>query len=287
MRRLAVGLCLVFGLAAVVGTGGFAAATQATSAGPSPSSTQGGVLVRTNTRAALPVHGGTVTSLNWAGYAVTPANPAITSVTSTFIVPSAGLLPPGFAATWVGIGGFSTSDLIQAGVGEQSLPSLPLVGAQYYPWYEMLPNAEVQLTGCAGAAGYPGDANCTVAPGDSMAVIIQQSGNNLWTIAFANTTRHWTWIQQFPYQSSKSSAEWIAEAPTLAVLQTIIAPLSIVSFGPTSIYTQAGTSYTIAQGNPTKVVLSPGFVNEATPSGLAKDGQSFNVCTYAQTCATP
>ena len=281
MRRLAVGLCLVFGLAAVVGSGGFAAATSATSAGPRPSSTQGGVLVRTNTRAALPVHGGTVTSLNWAGYAVTPTTPAITSVTSTFVVPSAGLLPPGFAATWVGIGGFSTSDLIQAGVGEQSLPSLPLVGAQYYPWYEMLPNAEVQLTGCAG------DANCTVAPGDSMAVIIQQAATNLWTIALANTTENWTWNQSFQYQSSKSSAEWIAEAPTLVALQTIIAPLSIVSFGPTSTYTQAGTSYPIAGGNPTRIILSPGVVNEATPSVLAPDGQSFNVCTYAQTCAAP
>ena len=281
MRRLAVGLCLVFGLAAVVGTGGFAAATQARSAGPSPSSTQGGVLVRTNTRAALPVHGGTVTSLNWAGYAVTPTQPAITSVTSTFVVPSAGLLPPGFAATWVGIGGFSTSDLIQAGVGEQSLPSLPLVGAQYYPWYEMLPNAEVQLTGCAG------DANCTVAPGDSMTVIIQQAATNLWTIALANTTEHWTWNQSFPYQSSKSSAEWIAEAPSVAALQTIVAPLSTVRFGPTSRYTQGGTSYTIAQGNPTQVILSPGLFNEATPSALAADGQSFNVCTYAQTCAAP
>jgi hypothetical protein len=281
MRRLAVGLCLVFSLAAVVGIGGFASSSQAQAAGTSASSTKGGILVRTNTSAALPAHGGTVDSLNWAGYAVTPAQPAITSVTSTFIVPSAGLLPPGFAATWAGIGGYGTSDLIQAGVGEQSLPNLPLVGAQYYPWYEMLPNAEVQLTGCAG------DANCTVAPGDSMAVIIQQAGTNLWTIALADTTEHWTWNQSFPYQSSKSSAEWIAEAPSLAAVQTIVAPLSTVPFGPTSTYVEGGTTYTIAQGNPTKIILSPGLVNEATPSALAADGQSFNVCTYAQTCAAP
>jgi hypothetical protein len=282
MRRLAVGLCLVLGLASVVvGSGGIATAASAKSAVPHRSSMHGGVLVRTNARAALPLHGSTVDSLNWSGYAVTPTTPAVTSVTSTFVVPSAGLLPPGFAATWVGIGGFATTDLIQAGVAEQSLPSLPLLGAQYYPWYEMLPNAEVQLSGCTG------DPNCTIVPGDSMAIIIQQAGTNLWTVAFANTTEHWTWNQSFKYQSSKSSAEWITEAPSVESLQTLVAPLSTVTFGPTSKYTQAGTSYTIAQGNPTKIILSPGLFNEATPSALAADGQSFHVCTYVQTCAAP
>jgi hypothetical protein len=28
-------------------------------------------------------------------------------------------------------------------------------------------------------------------------------------------------------------------------------------------------------------------VNEATPSALASDGQSFNDCAYAQSCAAP
>jgi hypothetical protein len=30
-----------------------------------------------------------------------------------------------------------------------------------------------------------------------------------------------------------------------------------------------------------------GEVNEATTSPLASDGQSFNVCVYAQSCAAP
>jgi hypothetical protein len=281
MRRMTVALCLVVGLSAtVVGSGRIAAAAQSKTGAPSGSS-RGGVLVRTNSHAALPRSGGTVTSLNWAGYAVTPSAPAITSVTSTFIVPSAGLLPPGFAATWTGIGGFSTTDLIQAGVGEQSLPSLPLIGDQYFPWYELLPGAEVQLTGCAG------DANCTVAPGDSIAIIITQVATNTWAIAFANSTRNWTWTQAVPYNSSKSSAEWIVEAPSVEALQTTVAPLSIVNMGPVNRYTEGGSTYTIAQGNPTRIVLSPGIFNEATPSTLAADGQSFRVCTYTNTCAAP
>ena len=66
----------------------------------------------------LPAHGGTADSLNWSGYAVTPTGGGITAVSSTFTVPTAGLVPPGFAATWTGIGGYNTSDLIQAGTAE-------------------------------------------------------------------------------------------------------------------------------------------------------------------------
>ena len=103
----------------------------------------------------LPLHGGTTDSLDWSGYAVTPSGGGVTAVALTFTVPSAGLVPPGFAATWTGIGGYDTSDLIQAGTAEQSAPDNPLVGSQYYAWYELLPAGETQLTGCTG------DANCT------------------------------------------------------------------------------------------------------------------------------
>jgi hypothetical protein len=77
------------------------------------------------------------------------------------------------------------------------------------------------------------------------------------------------------------------EAPTVEGLQSLLANTGTTSFGPTSTYTAGGQSLTIAQGNPTQIVLSPGLINEATPSPLAPDGQTFNVCAYAQTCATP
>jgi len=96
MRRVMIAaVCLVVGLSAlVVGTEGFAtgASTQSPVTVPSRSSAQDGVLIRKNSDGALPVHGGTVTSLNWSGYVV--ARGGITAVSSTFIVPAAGLLPP-------------------------------------------------------------------------------------------------------------------------------------------------------------------------------------------------
>ena len=69
--------------------------------------------------------------------------------------------------------------------------------------------------------------------------------------------------------------------------ETPLANVGTVSFGPTSTYTAGGTTHTIAEEDPTTIDLSPGVVNEATPSALASDGQSFNDCAYEQTCPTP
>ena len=66
-----------------------------------------GALIPTNPGEPLPLHGGTVDSLNWSGYAVTPHTAKVTAVSSTFKVPAAGQVPPGFAATWTGIGGYN------------------------------------------------------------------------------------------------------------------------------------------------------------------------------------
>ena len=267
----------VFALSGLMGVGLVGGLAGPGWAGTRPAAA-GGALVPTH-HSALPLHGGTVDSLNWAGYAVTPGS-GITGVQGSFNVPAAGILPPGFAASWAGIGGYNSTDLIQAGVGENSLPDNPVLGSQYYAWYEILPAAETPISGCTG------DANCTVNPGDHVSVDIHNTGGNQWSVNLADAG-HWTYSTVLTYASTESSAEWIQEAPSL-VVQTIPAAVGTVRFGPTSNYTRGGTTSTIAAGSPTQINESPfGVVNEATTSGLASDGQSFNVCVYAQSCPTP
>lgn len=226
------------------------------------------------------VKGDTATSLNWAGYAVTPGS-GITAVSGTLTVPAAGELPPGFAASWAGIGGFNTSDLIQAGVSENDAVGGALLGGQYNAWYEILPAAETQISGCTG-----NDPSCAVNPGDKVSVNISNAGGNTWKIALSDAG-HWSWSTSLNYASSGSSAEWIQEAPSLDGLQTLPAEVGTVSFGPTSTFTVGGAKKTIAQGNPTLINEGLVAVNLATTSPLAADGQSFDVCVYAQSCATP
>jgi hypothetical protein len=223
----------------------------------------------------LPTRNADTSSLNWSGYATDPGS-GITAVDSTFVVPTASAVPPGFAATWTGIGGYTSQDLIQAGTSENSSG---LVGDQYYAWYEILPASETQLTDCTG------DTACTVTPGDKVTVDIHEDGTDLWSIALTDAG-HWSWQQNISYTSTESSAEWIFEAPTL-VVQTIPADTGTNYFGPTSTFTDASGTHTIAQGDPITIDMGPGGVNEATPSALASNGESFNVCAYAQSCAAP
>jgi hypothetical protein len=245
----------------------------------------GGPLIRSNTREALPLQGGSVQSSNWSGYAVTPSDANVTGVSSTFTVPTAGLILPGFSANWAGIGGYSSTDLIQAGVAEDSVPTNPVLGDQYYAWYELLPGAAVQLINCTG------DSSCTVNPGDVVSVNIFQTANDVWTIDVSDSG-HWSWTDSaVSYTSTHSSAEWILEAPQVDGLPTLVAGDGTSYFGPTSTYTVgSGAPQTIASGDPTQIDLTTPevpTVNLATPSALASDGQSFNVCVYATGCATP
>jgi hypothetical protein len=230
----------------------------------------------------ISVSGATADSLNWAGYAVTPGS-GITAVSSTFTVPTAGEVPPGFSASWAGIGGYTTTDLIQAGVSENSAVAGELLGGQYDAWYEILPASETPITsGCTGNVP-----SCAVNPGDKISVNISNAGGNTWDISLTDAG-NWSWSTSLTYASSESSAEWIQEAPSLEGVQSIPADVGTVSFGATSTYTQGGSTKTIAQGSPTLIDESPvGEVNEATTSPLASDGQSFNVCVYAQSCAAP
>jgi hypothetical protein len=122
-----------------------------------------------------------------------------------------------------------------------------------------------------------------------MTVSINETSSSHWQIYVADSSAGWTWTKNVTYHSSRSSAEWILEAPTIDYVQsTLPHGLGTSSFGPPSTYTVNGLSRTIAQGNPVTVVMvKRNGSREATPSPLASDGQSFNVCVYTSSCAMP
>jgi len=226
--------------------------------------------------AVLPRHDATVTSLNWAGWVVRPTT-WVSGVQSTFTVPQAKLTPPGFSSSWAGIGGFDTSDLIQAGTASDSVA----FGApRYYAWMELLPASEGLLVNCTG------DRNCTVSPGNRMGVDIHTVGPNIWSVTVVNAG-HWSWHLNVTYHSKATSAEWILEAPSLGNVQTTVAQVGAAYFGRTSNYTTGGHRHTIAAGRPVKVNMGAGVGIEAVTSNLASNRQSFRVCTYKLSCAAP
>lgn len=205
---------------------------------------------------------------NWAGYVAAPGS-GVTSVSGSWTVPNAGTLPPGASATWVGIGGFGTSDLIQTGTQQISAPLNQLIsGGAYSAWYELLPASPVTVGG-------------PVSPGDRMTASVVSDGGTTWTVSIADATANWSFSKTLSYQSSESSAEWIHEAPTL-----IAVPIPVGNSGRVTLDNGGavinGASQSIAGAGATSVVALP---VETAVSSLDSDGNGFDVCTYALSCS--
>jgi hypothetical protein len=220
--------------------------------------------------------GGTVDSANWSGYVDrAPAGGQITSVTGHWIVPSAQALPPGYSAAWTGIGGFGTSDLIQAGTTTNSFG-----GAQYYAWFELLPDAETPIVGCSR------DPSCTVNAGDSVAVHITSTGGDGWRIQI-DDQGHWSWSSTVSYPSKHLSAEWILESPSVGT-PSMLANVGAVTFDEGNGYGLDRHARLLGQGAPIMVRLNfLGLTPVSVPSAVDADADGFRACAYGASCAPP
>jgi hypothetical protein len=159
---------------------------------------------------------------NWAGYVYCPvysgsscdtpgASESIKGVRASWNVPYVVNTSSGLEAeaTWVGIGGFSTDDLIQAGVD-----AIPLSGTTSYSvWWEMLPAASTTVTLSPVS---------TVSPGDQIFVQIQyfgtSGGDQEWNFQIVDNTTSSSWSATEICgagctESSFSTADWIEESP--------------------------------------------------------------------------
>ena len=234
----------------------------------------------------LPAHGGplakanaTQDSLNWSGYGVLPSTGhRVTDVASTFVVPAVDGTTPGFAATWTGIGGYNSSDLIQAGTAEEYVNGL---GPSYYAWYEILPASETQIANCSG------DVSCTVRPGDTITVTITATGaiqpNQTWSVGIVDAG-HWNYSIGLTYASTYSSAEWILEAPSVGA-QTVMPMMATTKFDPNNTFTNDnGTAQNIGAGSPVEITMNS---LEGIPSPLDVEGDGFNGCAYKLSCPAP
>jgi hypothetical protein len=237
-------------------------------------------------------------SSNWAGYVV--AGPSadsptsFTSVTGTWKQPRAtcGRGSAGAAsAVWVGLGGSNAS----------TSPALEQIGTSadcdrtgspsYYAWYEIVPAPPVSV-------------KLKVVPGDTITTSVNVSGSTV-LLQIKNRTRHTSFTTSVGVDAPDlSSAEWIAEAPSLCTSATSCQPVSLANFG-TVTFTRAAA---IGNGHPgtisdpvfapTAIQLLPdpyrqappgiglgsgafGSLAGATPTDLTPDGRSFGVSWQA------
>jgi hypothetical protein len=153
-------------------------------------------------------------SNNWSGYGISGGN--YTAVQGTWIVPAvsyqsySGSPKVEASSTWIGIGGQDgDATLIQTGTMQVAGPNGE---AEYFAWYELLPNTEVPIS----PKDYP------VKAGDAITARIQCTAAcgahalSTWTLTLSNANR---WQRPYSitlqYASSMTSVEWIVEGPCI------------------------------------------------------------------------
>ena len=199
-------------------------------------------------------------SHNWAGYRA--AGGLFTSVTGTWTVPQ--ISNNGIAAadaTWVGIGGITSSDLIQGGTEDLISRSGQVVHAAIF---EMLPNP-------------PQPIPVVVQSGDSITVAITERAVNQWQVSFLDKTNGQSYNFTTRYRSSFSSAEWIEEAPARGGR---ILPLNnfgtVVFSGGSTLENQHPVTIGQSSAQPITMVNSKDQIL-AAPSSLSSAGTGFSV----------
>jgi hypothetical protein len=198
------------------------------------------------------------TSSNWSGYVANGGT--YTSVTGTWIVPQVGATTTGADATWVGIGGVSGTDLIQAGT------QATVVGGSvsYEAWIEMLPDSSRTVS-------------LAVAPGDSVTVTISEQSSGEWLIAMANNTTKSSYQRAVRYSSSRSSAEWVQEAPSSGRGIIPLDDFGSVRFTAGSAVRDGKTLTLSALGASAVAMINRSGQVIAQPSTLGADGSSFTI----------
>jgi hypothetical protein len=203
---------------------------------------------------------GQSTSRNWSGYAA--RGEEFTSISGTWVVPEVGLETPfGADAAWVGIGGFRSRDLIQAGT--QSISS-GTGRVAYQAWYEKLPD-------------YAHPVPLTILPGQTVNVSIDQQAPDTWLITLTNVTTGDVHRRTEEYQSSRTSAEWIQEAPFARRRVLPLSHFGKITFTSGSAV-RGGQALTIADLGARAISLVDNRGRAlAVPSPLGRDGSSFSV----------
>lgn len=204
-------------------------------------------------------------SHNWSGYAATGGK--YTAVSGTWTVPNVATGTPGTDATWVGIGGVNSRDLIQAGTEALSLNAGTV---RYQAWIETLPQASHPVP-------------LTVSPGDSITVSLKQQSAAVWVVTFKDNTTGQSYQANEQYNSSLSSAEWVEEAPSGGRRVLPLDNFGTVQFTSGSTVKNGATD-TIAKAGAKSITMINRYGQPiAKPSALGANGSSFSVTREANT----
>jgi hypothetical protein len=226
-------------------------------------------------------------STNWSGFAVSGST--FSSVSGSWVQPKATCSGgTTSAAFWVGLGGNSDASNALEQIGTSSDCS-PDGRASYSAWYELVPAGSVPI-------------KLKVYAGNKLSAAVKVNGTKV-TVQIRNLTRKTSFTKVLTMAAPDvSSAEWIAEAPSVCDTYGRCHTVALTDFGTIhfskSRATGGGHTGTISDPlwTPTAIQLqstadfgpfaSASSAAQAVPAGLSSDGSAFSI-SYAALDQTP
>ena len=215
----------------------------------------------------------TAQSTNWAGWAVTGPKGSVTDVKGSWVVPSIqGSCPASnqYSSFWIGIDGYSSSSVEQTGTDSDCQGG----SATYYAWYEFYPHPSFLIS------------SVSVSPGDVISAEVKYASGKF-TLHLTDVTTGASFSKSSKVSAARTSAEWIAEAPSSSGGILPLANFGTVRFGSdatsvtsTGTATVSGTTAAIGGFTNTvsiNMVNKAGTATKAATGALTPDGTSFNV----------
>jgi len=210
----------------------------------------------------------TLVSFDWSGYGVSSnvllPSPLVNNVSASWKVPLVAVSASNtFSAAWIGVGGQGDSTLIQVGSEHDSGGGR----ASYSLWYEMLPADSVTIP------------MIVVDPGDTISASINLVDSNLhqWMIQITDVTKGQPFSQIFTYNSTRLTAEWIVERPTVNNQLSNLANFGSITFTHIQAAVDGKTGTLTAFPNFEIFMQNRQNTNLVSVSSFSKDGSSFTV----------
>lgn len=147
-----------------------------------------------------------IVSLSWAGYLISTSldqpQPEINQVIGSWVVPKVNTTTgDAYSSMWIGVGGQFDKTLIQVGTEQNYVGGKEI----YNAWYEMLPGFAIRID------------TMQVSAGDQIfaAISLVNSDTHVWNIRISDLTTGEAFNQNFNYNSTRLSGEWMVERPTV------------------------------------------------------------------------
>jgi hypothetical protein len=206
---------------------------------------------------------------------VSSTSGSVSAVNASWIEPSISKCPTRaeYAAFWVGIDGYSSTSVEQTGTDSDCSHGK----AVYYAWYEFYPSPSHKIT------------TLTISPGDVIFASVSYSTTTAkFTTVLTDTTTGKTFTTSAAVKSAaRSSAEWIAEAPSSVTGVLPLAPFGTVGFGfdhtalastgSATIGTTTALMGTFAGPVLINMINHTGKLTKASTSAVSTDDTSFTV----------